>query len=129
MANNDIRARDEIGDGKARYWVKVGGGLIPGAAGSLRLAVIDEYGHVELTPAAQPWDDRARTKEEAIQHHLRGAIAEADRDLQQRRREAPEPEAKPEPISPATKRFMDDGPAAIDLSVPDYSTGGGVGWG
>lgn len=114
-------------DGKASYWVKESGWL-NGSAGHLRLVVIDEAGHVEATPTCADWDDAAMTRAEAIEAHLAGAIKQADRQLERRRREAPEPTPKPEPMSPATQRFYSDDEPAIDLS--DWRPGGyGLGWG
>jgi hypothetical protein len=87
--DRDIRARDELGDGRAKYWIKVGGGILPGAVDALRLVVLDEHGHVELTPVGKPWDDAAFTREQAIADHLRGAVAEADRNLADAKRRSP----------------------------------------
>ena len=105
--SGDIKPRGG-GEGKGRYWIKQEASL-PKAVGSLRLVVIDETGKVEYTPLAQPWDDRALTKAEAVQAHLRGAVAEADRDLERRRRDAPpSPEKRPPPPDRATQKFFED---------------------
>ncbi|HLM26750.1 MAG TPA: hypothetical protein VK304_07275 [Thermoleophilaceae bacterium] len=107
MSKSDIRPLG-AGDGIGRYWIKQSPGL-PGAVGSLRLVLVDEAGKTEYTPLAAPWDDAAMTKDEAVQAHLRGAVAEADRDLERRRREAPALPEKPSPPDRATQRFLDDG--------------------
>jgi hypothetical protein len=96
------------GDGKGIYWIKEPPSL-PGAIGCLCLVVIDEYGDVQRTPIRAKWEDSAMTLAEAVQTHLSGAIAEADRTLERRRREAPEPaQEKPPPLDPATRRFLRD---------------------
>src|SRR5215204_2632597 len=111
MSSSDIKPR---GAGEGKYWVKRPSGM--GGVGTLRLVVIDEFGRVETTPLGMPWDDAAMTQDEAIQHHLRGAVAEADRILEQRRREAPErPPDSPPPDRP-TRRFLDDDHVALDLT-------------
>ena len=111
MSNSDIRPLG-ASEGKARYWIKMHAGFT-GARGSLRLVLIDEAGNVEFTPLGKPWDDAAPTKDEAIQAHLRGAVAEADRDLERRRREAPPPsEPKPPPLDLPTRRFLADDDSA-----------------
>ena len=115
---SDIKPRGSV-DGKGRYWIKHGSG-IPGAQGSLRLVLIDDAGNVELTPVGLPWDDAAMTKDEAIQHHLRGAVAEADQVLERRRRDAPPapPEPKPPPVDAPTRRFLDNDTVVCDLNDP-----------
>ncbi len=113
--SSDIRPLG-TGEGKGKYWIKVQPTML--SAGSLRLVLIDEHGQVEQTPLGAPWDDAAFTKDEAIQHHLRGAVAEADRILERRRREAPKPppEPKPPPMDRPTRRFVDDDSVALDLT-------------
>ncbi len=80
--------------------------------------MIDEHGQVEQTPLSAPWDDAAFTKNEAIQHHLRGAVTEADRDLERLRRETPKPppEPKPPPMDHPTRSFLDDESVPLDLT-------------
>ena len=114
--SSDIRPLGTA-DGVGKYWIKVPSGL-PGSAGSLRLVLIDEHGQVESTPLGMAWDDAAMTRDEAIEYHLRGAVAEADRILERRRREAPKPppEPKPPPLDPPTRRFLDDDNVALDLT-------------
>lgn len=94
-------------DGKTSYWVKYPAGL-PGSVGCLALVVVDELGRVHPTPMRAKWDDAAPTKAEVVQAHLAGSVADADRDLERRQREAPEPEEKPPPMDPATQRFFND---------------------
>src|SRR5215204_468533 len=112
MSSSDIKPR---GAGEGKYWVKRPPAM--GGVGTLRLVVIDEFGRVESTPLGMPWDDAAMTEDEAIQHHLRGAVAEADRLLEQRRREAP-PQSVPalRALDRPTRRFLDDDTIAIDLT-------------
>ena len=116
--SSDIRPLG-ASEGKGRYWIKVSAGFpgLTGAQGTLRLAVIDETGNVEMTPLGKPWDDAAMTKDQAVQHHLKGAVAEADRTLDRRRREAPAPPPKPPPaLDRPTQRFLDDDSVALDLT-------------
>ena len=114
--SSDIRPLGTA-EGTGKYWIKFPSG-IPGGAGVLRLVLIDEHGQVEHTPLGAPWDDAAMTKDEAIQHHLRGAVAEADQILERRRREAPQQPPQPQPALPdlPTRRFLDDDDVALDLT-------------
>ncbi len=114
--SSDIRPLG-TGEGKGKYWIKVPPTTL-GAAGTLRLVLIDEHGQVEYTPLGMAWDDSAMTRDEAVEHHLRGAVAEADRILERRRREAPTPppESKPPPLDRPTRRFLDDDSVALDLT-------------
>src|SRR3954454_19657185 len=105
MAATDIK-RFGTSDGKARSWIKQPS---PWGPGRLRLAVIDEFGNVETTPAEAEWDEAAMIREEAIRAHLAAGIAEADRQLDKRRREAPKQPPKPPRMDPATRRFFSDG--------------------
>lgn len=105
MAQSDIRPLG-TGDGKAFYWVKTSSD--PGV-GDLSLVAIDEFGEVTGMPIQAEWDAAAATRAEAVERHLAGAIAEADRELERRRREAPKPPVeKPTPMDPATARFHED---------------------
>jgi hypothetical protein len=58
------------------------------------------------------------TRDEAIEHHLPGAVPEADRVLERRRRKAPTPppELKPQALDLPTRRFLDDESPALDLT-------------
>jgi hypothetical protein len=76
--SSDIRPLGTA-DGVGKYWIKVPSG-IPGSAGTLRLVLIDEHGQVEATPLGMAWDEAAMTRDEAVEYHLRGAVAEADRN-------------------------------------------------
>jgi hypothetical protein len=69
--------------------------------------------HDELRPSGMSRPAFLRSLLLAI--HLAGAIKEADRDLERRRREAPEQPPKPRRMDPATRRFLDDD-AALDPS-------------
>jgi hypothetical protein len=60
-------------------------------------------------PIQRKWEPAAPTRAEAVEAHLAGAIAEADRDLERRRRDAPEPKKTLPPMDPATRRFLGDG--------------------
>jgi hypothetical protein len=102
MAQSDIRPLGAGGE-KSFYWVKTSD-----SAGPLALISIDEYGEVTSLPIRAEFDPAAPTRAEAVEAHLASAIAEADRELERRRRDAPEPEAKPPPVDPATRRFLED---------------------
>ena len=104
MASSDIRPLG-AGDGTGFYWIRTGDGL---GAGYLSLVAIDEVGTVTSLPIRGEFDAAAPTRAEAVEAHLANAIAEADRDLERRRRDAPEPAAKPPPVDPATRRFLED---------------------
>jgi hypothetical protein len=103
MAQRDIRPLG-AGDGTAFYWIKMSNH--PGS-GQLTLVAIDEFGEVTTTPIRGQWDEAAMTKAEAVEFHLAGAVAEADRALERRRRDRPELEPTPPPMDPATRRFFE----------------------
>lgn len=105
MAQSDIRPFG-AGDGTAFYWVRTVSTAVSG--GHLSLVAIDEFGEITSTPIRAEWDPAAMTREEAVRVHLSGAITEADRDLERRRREAPEPDPMPPQTDPATARFFGD---------------------
>ena len=105
MAQSDIRPLG-AGDGTAFYWTKAANH--PGL-GYLVLVSIDEYGEVTTTPIRAQRDETAMTRAEAVEAHLGRAIADADRELERRRREAPEePKHEPAPVDPATAKFFAD---------------------
>lgn len=93
------------GEGVAFYWIKMREQWGPGF---LELVGIDETGTVTSTTGHRDYDEAARTREEAVLHHLSPAIKQADADLERRRAEQPEQPDKPAPMDPATRRFYQD---------------------
>lgn len=92
-------------EGIAYYWIQ----QHDYGSSHLALVAVDELGHVTTTGARSAYDEAAPTQQEAVLDHLAPAIAQADAHLERRRQELPLPELKPEPVSPATQRFLDDG--------------------
>lgn len=95
------------GEGVGFYWVRT---EVQFGAGYCELVAIDELGTISPTPARRDYDRAAPTRAEAGLQHLAPAIRQADSDLERRRRELPAEgdEPKPEPLDPATARFLSD---------------------
>ncbi|MCB0865496.1 MAG: hypothetical protein KDB58_07270 [Solirubrobacterales bacterium] len=93
------------GEGVGFYWVKVGEQFGPGYC---ELIAIDEIGNVTTASARLDYEEVALTRGEAVIQHLAPAIREANKDLEKRRANAPEPEEKPERLDPATAAFLAD---------------------
>lgn len=101
--SNDIGRYGENPD-LGHYWIQEEPS--PGNK-RLSLIVIDQFGEVTQTGVMAPHDAAALTQSEAIGHHLRGAIRQADSDLDRRRKEYAEnpPDPDPEPMDLATAKF------------------------
>ena len=95
------------GEGVGFYWTREAQQF--GAPGLVLIAV-DDLGTVTRTQARRDQDEAALTDGEAVLEHLGDAIKQADGHLERRRRKLAEnpPEAKPEPMSPATRAFFED---------------------
>lgn len=89
--------------GRGWFWIKEHAQF---GQSALRLISIDDAGEIATTVVMTDYDEAARTKGEALAAHLTDGIAEADRDLEQRRKDAPEPKPKPDVPDEATRRFM-----------------------
>ena len=97
----DIQRYGET-EGVGWYWVKEAGMF----GGVLRCVGITALGEVFQVGLTKDWDGAGWDKADALAHHLRSGIAEADADLERRRQELPD---EPEPVDYATQKFLDSG--------------------